>query len=144
MKKTDTQFLTPTKQDRLSQGTQQSPQDHSERRNPGKKPQNFMEILLDKVNQNIQEALRKLQDNKNKEYEKTEKQISELIGAINKYQSETENTINRESNDLRIRIDNIKQEVTNDMENIRKKNETEIQKKMEGHSSRLEQAENSI
>jgi uncharacterized protein involved in exopolysaccharide biosynthesis len=44
-----------------------------------------MEILLDKVNQNIQEALKKFQDNKNKEYEKTQKQVSELIGALNKY-----------------------------------------------------------
>jgi uncharacterized protein YdeI (BOF family) len=31
--------------------------------------ENFMEILLDKVNQNVQEALKKFQDNKNKEYE---------------------------------------------------------------------------
>jgi uncharacterized protein involved in exopolysaccharide biosynthesis len=54
-----------------------------------------MEMLLDKVNQTIQEALKKFKDNKNKEYEKTQKQISELIGALNKYQSETENTINR-------------------------------------------------
>jgi hypothetical protein len=30
------------------------------------------------------------------------------------------------------------------MENLRKKNETEIQNKVEGHSSRLEQAENRI
>jgi hypothetical protein len=126
MKKTDTQFLTPTKQDRLSQGTQQSPQDHSERRNPGKKPQNFMEILLDKVNQNIQEALKKFQHDK--EYEKTQKQIYELIGALNKHQSETENTINREINELRTKTDNIKEEVTHDMENLRKKNETKIQK----------------
>jgi hypothetical protein len=37
-----------------------------------------MEMLLDKVNQNVQEALKKSQDNKNKEYEKTQKQISEL------------------------------------------------------------------
>jgi hypothetical protein len=29
-----------------------------------------MEKLLDMVNQNIQEALKKFQDNKNKEYEK--------------------------------------------------------------------------
>jgi hypothetical protein len=28
--------------------------------------------------------------NKNKEYEKTQKQISKLIGALNKYQSERE------------------------------------------------------
>jgi septal ring factor EnvC (AmiA/AmiB activator) len=41
-------------------------------------------------------------------------------------------------------MDNIKEEVTHDMENLRKKNETEIQKTMEGHSSRLEQAEDRI
>jgi hypothetical protein len=57
--------------------------------------ENFVEMLLDMVNQNIQEALKKFQDNKNKEYEKTQKQINELIGAINKHQSETENTMNR-------------------------------------------------
>jgi phosphatidate phosphatase PAH1 len=34
--------------------------------------------------------------------------------------------------------------VTHDIENLRKKNETEIQNKMEGHSSRLEQAEDRI
>jgi hypothetical protein len=55
-----------------------------------------MELLLDKVNQNMQEALKVSQDNKNKEYEKTQKQINELIGALNKYQHETENSINRE------------------------------------------------
>jgi chromosome segregation ATPase len=38
----------------------------------------------------------------------------------------------------------MKQEVIHDMENLRKKNETEIQNKMEGHSSRLEQAEDRI
>jgi hypothetical protein len=35
--------------------------------------ENFMEMLLDKANQNVQEALKKFQDNKNKEYEKTQK-----------------------------------------------------------------------
>jgi uncharacterized protein Yka (UPF0111/DUF47 family) len=84
--------------------------------------ENFMEMLLDKVNKNVQEALKKFQDNKNKEYEKTQKQISELTGALNKYQSETENTINREINELRLKIDSIKEEVTHDMENLRKKN----------------------
>jgi uncharacterized protein involved in exopolysaccharide biosynthesis len=63
-----------------------------------------MEMLQDKVNQNIQEALKKFQDHKNKEYKKTQKQISELIGALNKYQSETENTINREINELRAKL----------------------------------------
>jgi hypothetical protein len=33
------------------------------------------------VNQNLQDALKKFQNNKNKEYEKTQKQINELIGA---------------------------------------------------------------
>jgi septal ring factor EnvC (AmiA/AmiB activator) len=35
----------------------------------------------------------------------------------------------------------MKEEVTHDMENLRKKNETEIQNKMEGNSSRIEQTE---
>jgi hypothetical protein len=34
--------------------------------------------------------------------------------------------------------------VTHDVENLRKKNETEIQNTMEGHSSRLKQAEDII
>jgi methionyl-tRNA synthetase len=46
--------------------------------------ENFMEMLLDMVNKNVQEALKKFQDTKNKEYEKTQKQINELIGALNK------------------------------------------------------------
>jgi chromosome segregation ATPase len=47
-------------------------------------------------------------------------------------------------NKLRSNINNIKEEVTNDMENLRKKNEIEIQNKMEGHSSRIEQTEDRI
>jgi hemerythrin superfamily protein len=38
-----------------------------------------------------------------------------------------------------MKIDNIKEEVTHDMEDLRKKNETEIQNTMEAHSNRLEQ-----
>jgi chromosome segregation ATPase len=53
-------------------------------------------------------------------------------------------TINRELNELKTKIDNIKEEITQDMENLRKKNETEVQNKMEGQSSRLEQAEDTI
>jgi CHASE3 domain sensor protein len=34
--------------------------------------ENFMKMLLDKVNQYMQEALKKIQDNKTKEYEKTQ------------------------------------------------------------------------
>jgi hypothetical protein len=40
-----------------------------------------------------------------------------------------------------VKIDKIKEEVTLDMENLRKKNETETQNTMEGQSSRLEKAE---
>jgi hypothetical protein len=49
--------------------------------------------------------------------------------ALHKHQSETNNTINKEINELRTKIDNFKEEETQDMENIRKKNETELQKK---------------
>jgi hypothetical protein len=62
--------------------------------------ENFMEMILDAVNQNIQGALKKCQDTKNKEYEKTQKQINEIIGALNKHQSETENTIDKEISEL--------------------------------------------
>jgi hypothetical protein len=36
--------------------------------------ENFIEMLLNMVNQNVQEALKKFQEDKNKEYEKTQKQ----------------------------------------------------------------------
>jgi hypothetical protein len=70
-----------------------------------------------------------------------QKKISELIGALNKYHSVRENTINKEINELRTKFENNKEEVTHDMENLRKKNETEIRSTMEGHLSRLKQAE---
>jgi phage-related protein len=60
------------------------------------------------VNQNAQEALKKFQGNENKEYEKALEQIKETIEALNKHQSETENTINREISELRLKIYNIK------------------------------------
>jgi chromosome segregation ATPase len=101
---------------------------------------NFIEMILDMINQNAQQTLKKFLDNKNKEYEKAQEQIKETREAMNKHQSQTTNTINRQINELRTKIDNIKEEVTHDTENLRKKNETEIQNKMEGHSSRLEQA----
>jgi hypothetical protein len=37
--------------------------------------ENFIEMILDMVNQNVQQALKKFQENKNKEYEKTQKQM---------------------------------------------------------------------
>jgi polyhydroxyalkanoate synthesis regulator phasin len=53
-------------------------------------------------------------------------------------------TLNREINEIKMKTDKIKEEVTHDMKNLRKKNETEIQSTVEGHSSRLEQAEDRI
>jgi hypothetical protein len=43
-----------------------------------------------------------------------------------------------------MKADNIKEEEIQDMENLRKKNETEMQNKMEDQSNRLEQAEDRI
>jgi hypothetical protein len=95
-------------------------------------------MLLDMVNQNVQEEFKKFQDSKTQEYQKTQNQINEITGALNKHQTETKITINRKIHELRAENNNIK-EVTHDMENLRKKNETEIQNKVEGHSSRIEQ-----
>jgi polyhydroxyalkanoate synthesis regulator phasin len=64
--------------------------------------------------------------------------------AVYKHQSETKNMITKEINELRMKMDNIKEEGTQDMENLRKKNETELQNKMEGQSSRIEQTEERI
>jgi hypothetical protein len=97
--------------------------------------ENFMKMTLDMVNKTVQDELKKFQDTKNKEYKKTERQINEHIGALNKYQSETDNTINRKLNELKMKIENIKEEVTHDMENLRKNNQIETQNTEEGHSS---------
>jgi hypothetical protein len=83
--------------------------------------ENFIQMLLDMVNQNVQKALEKFQDDKTQECQKTQKQINEIIEAIHKHQSETKITISREINELRAKIDNIKKEVTHDMENLKKK-----------------------
>jgi hypothetical protein len=64
---------------------------------------------------------------------KAQEQIKETIEALYKHQRETKNTINRETNGFRMKIDNIKEEITHDMENLRQKNKTEMQNKMEGH-----------
>jgi chromosome segregation ATPase len=87
---------------------------------------------------------KKFQNTKIKEYEKTQKKINELIGALNKHQSVTDNTINRELNELKMKIENIRDEVTHDMEVLRKKNQTETENTMEGHFSRLEKVEDRI
>jgi chromosome segregation ATPase len=98
-------------------------------------------MVLDMVNQNIQETLEKFQDNKNREFEKAQKQLKEAIEALYKHQSETKNRKNKEINELRTKIDNTKEEETQDMEN---QNKPEMQNKMEVQSSRLEQAEDKI
>jgi chromosome segregation ATPase len=83
----------------------------------------------------------KFQDNKNREFETAQKEIKETTEVLYKHQSETKNMINKEINELRTKIDNIKEEKTQDMEHLRKKNETELQNEMEGQSSRIEQTE---
>jgi cell division protein FtsX len=45
------------------------------------------------VKQNVHNALKTFQDTKNKDYEKTQKQMNEFRAVLNKHQSETENTI---------------------------------------------------
>jgi DNA-binding protein H-NS len=52
--------------------------------------------------------------------------------------------MNKQINELRTKIHNIKEETSQDMENLRKKNETELKKKTEGQSSRIEQTEERI
>jgi predicted nucleic acid-binding Zn-ribbon protein len=101
-------------------------------------------MILDMVNQNVQETLKKFQDNKNRKFDKAQEQIKETIEALYKHQSETKNTIKKEVSELRTKIDNIKEKETQDMENLRKKNKAEMQNKMEGQSSKLAQAEDRI
>jgi hypothetical protein len=62
---------------------------------------------------------------------------------VYKHESETKNAINKEIKELRVK-DKIKEEEIQDMENLRKKNETEMQNKMEGQPSRIEKAEDRI
>jgi hypothetical protein len=44
--------------------------------------ENFIEMILDMVNQNVQETLKKFQDNKNREFEKAQEEIKETIEAL--------------------------------------------------------------
>jgi hypothetical protein len=52
----------------------------------GEITEKLMEKILDMVDQNVQNALKKLQDTKNKEHKKTQKQINELKEDFNKHQ----------------------------------------------------------
>jgi F0F1-type ATP synthase membrane subunit b/b' len=104
---------------------------------------------IDKVNHNVQDALKKFHDTKNKEQEKTQEQINELTGDFNKHWSETKDIIKQEISELKMTTQNIKEELNKDLENFRKKNQTEIleiwspfsktRNRVEGHSSRLQQ-----
>jgi hypothetical protein len=61
-------------------------------------------MLLDMVNQNIKEALKKFQDDKTQEYQQTQKQINEIVEVLNKHQTETKMTMSREINELRQKL----------------------------------------
>jgi hypothetical protein len=89
-------------------------------------------MTLDINKQNVQETLKKFQENKNREFETAQEELKEITEALYKQQSKTKNMINKEINEFRMKIDNIKEKMTQDMENLRKKNETELQNKMEG------------
>jgi hypothetical protein len=105
--------------------------------------------MADMVNQNLQDVLKKFQNTKNKEHEKTQNQINELREDFNKHQSETKDTIKKEIYELKKTTQNIKEELNKDIKNLRKKNHTEIlelkspfsqsKNTVEGHSSRLEE-----
>jgi chromosome segregation ATPase len=113
-----------------------------------------MEKILEIVNQNVQEPLKKFHVTKIKEHEMTQKQIKEIRKDLNKYKSETKDTIKSEIHELKSTEQIIKVELNKYLENLRKKNQTEIleikspysqtKNKMEGHSSRLEQVEDRI
>jgi hypothetical protein len=82
-----------------------------------------MEKILDMVNQNTQDALKKFQDTKNKENE-TQKQRNSRED-FNRHQSKTKDTINKEINEIKMTIQNINEVLNKDMENLRKKHQTE-------------------
>jgi chromosome segregation ATPase len=95
-----------------------------------------------------------VQNTKNEEREKTQKQIKELREDFNKHQSETKDTIKREIYELKMTAQNTKDELDKVMENFRTKNQMEIlelespfiqtENTVEGHSSILEQVEGRI
>jgi hypothetical protein len=46
--------------------------------------ENFIEMILDVVTQNVQETLKKFQDNKKREFEKAQEEIKETTEALYK------------------------------------------------------------
>jgi polyhydroxyalkanoate synthesis regulator phasin len=70
------------------------------------------------VSQNILDALKKFQDTKNKEHEKSQKQINELREGCNKHQGDTMDIIKREVYELKKTTQDIKEELNKDMQNL--------------------------
>jgi hypothetical protein len=70
--------------------------------------ESFIQEILDIVNQNVQQTLKKFQDKKNGEFEKAQEQIKETIEVLYKHQREMKNKINKEISEVRVKIDNIK------------------------------------
>jgi hypothetical protein len=58
-------------------------------------------MILDRVNQNVHETLKKFQDNENRELEKAKEEIKETIEAVYKHESEREKTMNKWIYELR-------------------------------------------
>jgi hypothetical protein len=69
----DTQFQTPTKKINNTKELNDVHKNNLKEEILQLMTENFMEMILDMVNQNIQKALKKFQDTKNKEYKKTPK-----------------------------------------------------------------------
>jgi hypothetical protein len=93
---------------------------HTKKPSKKKSLRNSLEKILDMVSQNVQDALKKFQDTKNKEHEMTQKQIKELKQDFNKYQSETKDTIKREIHELKRTTQIKKEELNQDVENLRR------------------------
>jgi hypothetical protein len=67
-----------------------------------------MEKILGMINQNEQDALKKFQDTKNKEHEKTQKQINKLREGFKKHKGKTKDTIKMDTYELKMTTQNIK------------------------------------
>jgi hypothetical protein len=85
MKKMDSQIQTPTTKINSTKEPNKAHKNTMKEEILQVSNKNFIDMLLDIVNHNVQEALKKFQNNKNKEYETTQKQINEIIGDLNKH-----------------------------------------------------------
>jgi hypothetical protein len=133
IKEMDAKFLTPTKQWQMSlRSPVTPPSTHTHIHKTSKRKswknslyEKFIEKILDMVNQNVQDSCKKFQDTKNKNHQNIQKQVNELWEDFNKHQSETKDTIKKKY-ELKMTTQNIKEDLNKDMENLRKKNQTEI------------------